>query len=134
MAEIHAACFPAYPRAWSRDEIDSVLDSRHSHLFTTQGGFAICRFAGPEAELLTIAVHPRFRRRGAATEMLEEMCRQARHAGVEEIFLEVAQDNTAAISLYGRAGFVQVAVRENYYNGPNGQKINGLVMLCDLTG
>ncbi|MBR5370010.1 MAG: GNAT family N-acetyltransferase [Bacilli bacterium] len=38
----------------------------------------------------------------------------------KDITLEVKEDNTPAIKLYLKNGFVKTAIREGYYNGVNG--------------
>ena len=128
LAKIHCASFSYAPRPWTADEFESLLTSPNVKLFYEAGGFAIFRFAGPEAELLTIAVDPAHRRQGIAKRLMLTAHESAKSAGVEEIFLEVSQENPAAKSLYEQFGYEVRAIRENYYSGPNGQKINGLVM------
>jgi ribosomal-protein-alanine N-acetyltransferase len=39
----------------------------------------------------------------------------ARASGAASLFLEVADDNVAALALYERLGFVTVGMRPNYY-------------------
>jgi len=69
--------------------------------------------ADDEAELLNMAVEPRMRRKGVATALLEDLRRRAKGS----IFLEVEAGNTAAQTLYRRAGWEEVSVRKDYY-GP----------------
>ena len=132
LAEIHAASFSYAPRPWTAAEFESLLALSNVKLFQETGGFAIFRFAGPEAELLTIAVDPDHRRQGIAKRLMLTGHESAKLAGVEEIFLEVSQKNPAAKSLYEQFGYEVRAIRKDYYSGPNGQKINGLVMRCAL--
>ena len=132
LAKIHAASFSYAPRPWTADEFDSLLKSPNIKLFEQAGGFVVFRFAGPEADLLTIAVDPAFRRQGIAKKLMLIGHESAKSAGVEEVFLEVSQENPHAKSLYEQFGYEVRAIREKYYSGPNGQKINGLVMRCLL--
>ena len=132
LAKIHAASFVFAPRPWTVSEFESLLVLTGARLFQEPGGFALFRFTGPEAELLTIAVDPAFRRQGIARRLLQAGHESAKSAGVEEVFLEVSEENPAAKSLYDQFGYEIRAVREKYYYGPNGQKINGLVMRCPL--
>lgn len=128
LAKIHCASFSYAPRPWVAEEFESLLKSPNVKLFEQAGGFVIFRFAGPEAELLTIAVDPAFRRQGIARNLMQSGHESAKSAGVDEVFLEVSQENLHAKSLYDQFGYEARAIRENYYSGPNGQKINGLVM------
>jgi len=132
LAKIHGASFSHAPRPWSAEEFESLLTSPNNKLFSEAGGFAIFRFSGPEAELLTIAVDPVLRRQGIAKRLMAMGQDSAKSACVQEIFLEVSQENPVAKSLYEQFGYEVLAIRENYYSGPNGQKINGLVMRCIL--
>ena len=53
-------------------------------------------------------------------------------AGVGQLFLEVAADNSPAISLYEKAGFETRAKRSGYYTQGRMAPVDGLVMVCDL--
>ena len=128
LAEIHGASFTFAPRPWSADEIASILASPNTKLIELPQGFAIYRTAGPEAELLTIAVYPDSRRQGIASKLLHTLHKSAEKLGVEEVFLEVSEKNSGARALYEAHGYSSVAVRKDYYDGPNGQKIGALVM------
>ncbi len=73
-----------------------------------------------EAELLNLGVSEGTRRKGLATLLLRELRRRAKG----EIFLEVAENNPGAISLYTREGWVRIGSRPGYY-APG---INAIVM------
>jgi ribosomal-protein-alanine N-acetyltransferase len=47
--------------------------------------------------------------------LLAALVDEARRRGARALFLEVADDNTAARRLYAARGFVQVGRRANYY-------------------
>ncbi|WGI20959.1 ribosomal protein S18-alanine N-acetyltransferase [Amylibacter sp. IMCC11727] len=127
LAAIHAASF-TQPRPWSADEFVALLASERTRLLTSENGFALIQTAGPEAELLTIAVHPNARRTGQGRDLLARALTAAQKAKCEDIFLEVVDDNTPAIALYRDAGFRERAIRKDYYNGANGKKSSALVM------
>lgn len=127
MAAIHEACF-TQPRPWSEAEFAELASSPLCIIRTADQGFAIMRLAGPEAELLTIAVHPDARRQGLARSLLTDLMADLKSRNCEEIFLEVVDGNTAAIHLYHSAGFENRAIRKDYYTGPKGQKSSALVM------
>ena len=76
-------------------------------------GFCSWRQSTPdEAEILNIAVHPAFRRRGVASALLTALCEQAKGT----IFLEVAEPNLPAIALYRKHGWEDVGLRAGYYD------------------
>ena len=127
MAQIHAQCFDQ-PRPWSVQEFIDLLDSNTIYQCTGEQGFALGRVAGPEVELLTIAVAPEHRRQGVAQALMVDFKAQAKARGAAEAFLEVAAGNDAAIKLYQRFGFTQAGYRKDYYAGPKGIRISALVM------
>jgi len=128
LARMHAVCFTQAPRPWSASEFQSLLSSPQVYLIEETQGFAVFRIAGPEAELLTVAVHPVVQRQGIASKLVQKMHKHALKTGVQEVFLEVSEENAAGIALYLGAGYESRAIRKGYYNGPNGKKTNAIVM------
>lgn len=94
-------------------------------------GFILVRAIVDEAEILTLAVRPRFRRQGVAAALLEAMATRLRRRDVSQVFLEVAVDNTGAIALYETAGFKHSGLRRGYYAHRDGSRTDAHVMtLC----
>ena len=86
----------------------------------TIGGFLVSRetFQGtqstpPEREILNLAVAVEFRRAGIATLLLNHEIGRG-----STLFLEVRKSNAAAIHLYAKAGFTEIARRADYYDNP----------------
>jgi ribosomal-protein-alanine N-acetyltransferase len=48
--------------------------------------------------------------------------------GATESFLEVADDNEAAIALYAKCGYSESGRRKNYYSPPKGPKLDALIL------
>lgn len=94
-------------------------------------GMILCRTIADETEVLTLAVDPQARRRGVAHALVRAAIELARNRGSVSLFLEVARDNDAAISLYSRAGFEEVGIRRGYYLRSAGA-VDALVMRRDL--
>jgi [ribosomal protein S18]-alanine N-acetyltransferase len=117
LATLHAACFR---RGWSESEFTQLLLEANvlAHQATVSRslvGFVISRHSSDEAEILSIAVSSRRRRRGIAGRLLGLHLRSLAGFGVSSVFLEVDQDNVAARRLYAGAGFYEVGRRESYY-------------------
>lgn len=127
LAVLHAKCFTE-PRPWSADEFSDLLESNACFICSIDHGFAIGRIAGPEVELLTIAVDPDYRRQGLAHQLMEAFETKAKANNIEDAFLEVAENNRAAIALYESFGFTEKGMRKNYYASPTGPRITALVM------
>jgi ribosomal-protein-alanine N-acetyltransferase len=96
------------------------------------GGFALAQVAADEAEILTIAVTPQWRRKRVAARLVEGIKRGALRSGAKTLFLEVAASNEPAIALYRAAGFAEVSRRKDYYAKPDGQREDAVVMRCSL--
>lgn len=140
LAEIHAASFH---RGWSPAEIEALLVQdgiiaavvRRTSPFGTRGpiGFVLVRATGDEAEVLTLAVHPRHRGKGHARRLMDEAIRKLYHDRVKSLVLEVDEGNVPALALYKRLGFAEVGRRGQYYPVPGGAPSTALVMRADLT-
>ena len=81
-------------------------------------GFLCGWIVAGELHINNIAVHPGYRRRGVASQLLEEMLRRATVMGAKAGYLEVRASNEAANALYQRYGFRQIGRRRNYYDHP----------------
>jgi len=81
--------------------------------------FVAIRATGQEAEILNFAVRPAARRKGIATALLQKTLADLADAKIQEVFLEVRESNTAAITFYSRAGFLQSGTRPGYYRNPD---------------
>lgn len=75
-------------------------------------GFVLWRAVAGEAEILTIAVLPPWRRRGVGRLLMRAALDSV---GDWPMYLEVAVDNLPAQALYGNLGFAQVGRRKAYY-------------------
>jgi ribosomal-protein-alanine N-acetyltransferase len=68
-----------------------------------------------EAHIVTLAVHPGFRRRGVGRVLLQDAMDAAYVGGARIYHLEVRAGNIAAIGLYEGLGFQAVGRRPKYY-------------------
>lgn len=127
LARLHAACFVT-PRPWSADEIERLLEDPTCFLVLRPGGFLLGRSMLDDAEILTIAVDPAQRRQGIGRLLIAEFERIANARGSLSAFLEVAEDNVAAIALYAAAGFIHAGRRPRYYRTPDGSMKDAEIM------
>ena len=84
--------------------------------------FLLGRHAGGEAEILTLGTLPEARRLGAARQLVEAFLDKLTAEGVLVAYLEVAETNSAAISLYRGLRFHEVGRREGYYKRKEGRE------------
>jgi ribosomal-protein-alanine N-acetyltransferase len=125
MAQLHAA---AFERPWPAAEIAALLASGAECAIADDAGFILWRTAGGEAEILTLAVAPIARRRGAGRALAEFALDQAERGGARSMFLEVAENNLAAIALYAALGFEAAGGRKGYYRDACGQMRDALIL------
>jgi ribosomal-protein-alanine N-acetyltransferase len=128
LAALHATAFTDTPRPWTAVEFAGLLAQPATLVTRLPGGFALGRVAGPEAELLTLAVRPDARRRGLATRLVAAFEAEAAARGAEECLLEVAETNAGARALYGGLGYLAVGRRPGYYRRPAAAPVDALVL------
>jgi ribosomal-protein-alanine N-acetyltransferase len=134
LAALHADSFR---RGWSEEEFARLLLDRNviadvAMVGETLAGFVMSRCVVEEAEILSVAVAPTRRSRGVAGRLLAVHLGRLAAAGIERVFLEVAQDNAPACRLYATAGFREVGRRPGYYARPGGPPAIALVLRRDL--
>jgi [ribosomal protein S18]-alanine N-acetyltransferase len=128
LARIHALSFTNAPPPWSAEQFAALLATPGTIAILRGTGLAIGRVAGPEAELLTLAVAPEVRRTGLARTMLAALEARAAGEGARELFLEVAVTNHPARALYADAGFREAGRRPGYYTRRGAPAIDALVL------
>ena len=122
LADLHATAFSP---GWSAAEIASLAAVA---LIEDGTGMILVRTVAGEAEVLTVGVRPEARGTGAGRRLVQAALEAARADGAERVFLEVAEDNLAALRLYDGFGFVEVGRRRRYYPRPDGGTADALVL------
>ena len=79
-----------------------------------------------EGAITNIAVHPNHRRKGLGREIVKKLLSEGKDRGLDCIFLEVRESNTAARELYLSEGFLECGIRKNFYRHPTE---NGVQMM-----
>ncbi len=117
----------------------SVYDdaAKHMHYFARmQGselaGYLILSLVADEAEIINVAVAPRFRRCGLARALVEEAVLFAKERDAAAMYLEVRESNVSARTLYEQTGFNICGRRKNYYNHPQEDAILMSLKLEDI--
>ena len=122
---IETAMFPT--DAWSPELMAAEIIGPHGYYLVAQAeDGAVDGYAGllapqgsGQADIQTIAVVERARRRGLGRKLMLALLNEARAREATEVFLEVRADNPGARSLYESLGFAEIAVRPKYYQ-PDG--------------
>jgi len=136
IAKLHAAGFY---RGWPREDFAAYLADPHTTPAYVAcdakhriAGFAMLRLAADDAELMTIAVDPKWRGKGIGAALLRAACDDLLMSPAKKLFLEVAADNPAALALYRKQGFAEIGRREGYYARADGKPATALVMARNL--
>lgn len=132
-AAIHAASFPDEP--WDAAQLGALLAVPGTWGLAVErsgalAGVLLLRLVADEVEVLTLAVAPAARRQGLAGILLRAGLAQAQALGAARCFLEVGDDNPAALALYRAGGWRPVGRRPKYYR----RGADALLMRLDLAG
>ena len=135
VARLHAAGFY---RGWTREEFAAYITGEGTPVYVAcdarrnVAGFAMLRHLGEEVELITIAVDKKWRNKGVGLMLMRALFEALRMTPARRILLEVADDNLAALKLYGKLGFLKVGERKGYYPRPDGTPATAIIMARDL--
>lgn len=143
MAVMEAAFDPQWGEAWTRRQVADSLAFPHTHYALiaahgappaegeTAAGFTLVRAAPGEEELLLVAVAPPSRGRGLGQLLLDNAAAAARGRGADRMFLEMRSNNPAAF-LYGKAGYLPIGRRKDYYRTNDGQTLDAITLALEL--
>lgn len=117
---------------WNYPVFKSELESPNSYYLVIKNNSKIIGFAGikltvPDCDIMNIVIKKDFRHQGIGSLLLKELISLAKSFDIENLFLEVNEKNTPAISLYNKFGFKKISTRKNYYKNNN-----AIVMKIDL--
>jgi ribosomal-protein-alanine N-acetyltransferase len=133
-ATLHA---DAFARGWSAEEFERLLIEPNvvadrAMAGSRLAGFVLSRLAADQAEILSIAVATGERRHGLGRKLMDVHLRRLVGYGVNALFLEVDERNTAARRLYAAFGFGEVGRRNSYYAEAGAEPGAALVLRRDL--
>lgn len=138
LADIHAKTFA---RPWTDGEFHGLINEAAVTGFVLRPpsstgkppvGFLLARMAAGEAEILTVAVTPRWQGYGCGAKLVAACLQWAHAHRLQSVFLEVEENNQSAITLYRKASFAVVGNRKDYYRHGDGSRSSALVMRRDL--
>lgn len=129
LAELNSASDPAWAALFLGEGFDPVdgasrvanLSRAHGTMFASlrEGGQTLAAGAGAYSHGWASAHGMRtaqgMRGRGLAGRVLASIAQEAIHKGIQRMFLQVQEDNAAALALYRRAGFL-TAWRYEYWS------------------
>ncbi|HXJ00584.1 MAG TPA: GNAT family N-acetyltransferase [Micropepsaceae bacterium] len=137
LAHIHQVSFA---EAWDADSFRRLLERDGAFALagknaaeTDLQSFILIQVAADESEILSIATCPQARRSGLARALVIAAMAEAARRGAKTMFLEVADDNVAALALYQNLGFAAHGRRRAYYIRSNAPPIDALTLRAHLS-
>ena len=120
IADLEKICFSD---PWSENSIAFELENKLAHWLVAQEGEMVAGYIGSqtvmgETDMMNVAVHPDFRRRGIAEALVKRLVEDLQAMESHCLTLEVRASNAPAIALYEKLEFRQVGRRPNYYRNP----------------
>ncbi len=114
----------SFPSPWDKDTFLVTLEDARSNscVALEEGsvvGYCLALINTNMVHILNLAVHPDFRRRGIAKQLVREILMDATMKDKLYAVLEVRKSNTAARSLYASMGFSHVSTWNRYYTDTN---------------
>jgi ribosomal-protein-alanine N-acetyltransferase len=131
MAKLHLLS-GSLTRPWSESEYKILLSTDTIRFFYVENGFLVGRLIGPDAEILNVIVHPKYRRLGKARYLIDKFEKEAKEEGSSKCFLEVAESNSRANKLYQSLNYLSVGQRKNYYEFVDGRKDNASILAKEI--
>jgi ribosomal-protein-alanine N-acetyltransferase len=132
LARIHGASFD---EPWDEDWFRRLLDRPGALAFVAKNAaatdlqaFILIQVAADESEILSIGTAPAWRRSGLARELVVEAAVKAAQRQAKAMFLEVAEDNFAALALYRSCGFTMHGRRRAYCVRNGAQAVDALML------
>lgn len=124
---IETECF-SHP--WSRQSLENELNNETSLFLVAKEENKVIGYIGmsiviDEGYIFNVAVREKYRNKGVATALINELVTCGKKNSFSFITLEVRESNLPAISLYSKFGFVKAGERKDYYSNP---KENAILM------
>ena len=120
VAELEKICFSD---PWSEKSVAYELTNPLSCWLVAVEDGRVAGYIGSqtvmgESDMMNVAVHPDYRRRGIAERLVNDLVEALKAFESHCLTLEVRESNDSARALYAKLGFFQVGLRKNYYRNP----------------
>lgn len=128
LADVDSVCVleeMAFSMPWHKESFIEMIENKDALYLVADderaGVIGCCgvRSIVGEGDITNVVVHPDFRKKGVAFDMLTQLLsRGVKEFGIKEFTLEVRYSNIGAIHLYEKLGFVSEGIRKNFYEEP----------------
>lgn len=124
LAQIAALEIACFSDPWPESILVRELQNPLSLWLCAVDGDTVAGYIGSqtvlgESDMMNIAVHPDYRRRGVGRALVLALCKALRRQMLASaLTLEVRDSNAPAIALYDALGFEQIGLRKTITNTP----------------
>lgn len=124
LAQIAALEIACFSDPWPESILVRELQNPLSLWLCAVNGDTVAGYIGSqtvlgESDMMNIAVHPDYRRRGVGRALVLALCKALRRQMLASaLTLEVRDSNAPAIALYDSLGFEQIGLRKTITNTP----------------
>ncbi len=138
LARIHSIAFEDHDgQKWDSKTFEELFNIRGTTGYILKKndqpiGFILIRHLYDVVEIITFCILPRWCKNGYATYLLKSIIKSLKQKAFKRVFLEVRENNKAAVGLYQKCSFVQIGRREGYYSNSRSYKNDSLVMKLEL--
>jgi ribosomal-protein-alanine acetyltransferase len=124
---IEEQCFNE--EAFSRQQISYLLTDYNTIALEAKNNADIAGFIIAQIDvddntefghIVTLNIPPNYRKKGVATQLLQEIQLLLKQRGISECRLEVREDNHPAIKLYQKLGYQTMGKLDRYYGKKHG--------------
>ena len=120
VAELEKMCFST---PWSEKSIASELENDLALWLVAVENETVVGYVGSqtvcgETDMMNVAVHPNWRRKGIAEQLIHRLITELKKMESTCLSLEVRASNAPAIALYQKLDFRVAGRRPNYYRNP----------------
>jgi ribosomal-protein-alanine N-acetyltransferase len=134
LAELHHACLG---QEWKTHEIANILSNQGTLALLAQengtaDGFILLRCIAGEGEILNMGVVADAQKKGVGTALLKAATAVCEKENCAQVWLEVAEDNKAALHLYHAHGFTEEGKRKAYYRRADGSTVDAHILRLEI--
>lgn len=106
--------------AWTANQLEESYESGNYDFFVeirndTVAAYGFIQWCADEGNICNIATKEEYRHNGFAFDILTIMEETAKSRKVSKLYLEVSEDNVAAVNLYEKKGYTRLYRRAKYY-------------------
>lgn len=123
----------SFPVPWSKSSFEEELRNMLATYLVAKVDGKVIGYIGSwmvidECHITNIAVNSKYRRKGVASKLVNELLKYCNNHGISYVLLEVRLNNFAAQKLYERFGFKSDGIRKGYYKNPDGTYDDAILM------